>query len=55
MGHMKNACRIVVRKSEVTRSFLRQGHGWENNIKISLKETVCGGVDWIKQTQENVQ
>jgi hypothetical protein len=42
---MKNACRILVVKSEGKRILGRPRNLWEDNIKKNLKETDCKGMD----------
>jgi hypothetical protein len=41
----------VIRKSERKRPLARHRRGWENNIKINLKEKdarVCNGLMWLE-------
>jgi hypothetical protein len=45
MGEEKNACRILLRKSDGKR--LRNKHSWENNIKMDLREMGWSGMHWI--------
>jgi hypothetical protein len=37
----------LVGKPEEKRLLERQRRWWEDNIKIDLREIVCGGMDWI--------
>jgi hypothetical protein len=37
----RNAYRILVGKSQGKR------RGWEDNIKMAVREIGCGGMDWI--------
>ena len=30
----------------------RPRHGWEDNIKMDLKEVGCGGMEWIDLAQD---
>jgi len=46
MGEMRNAYKILVRKSEGKRPLIRPGHRWENNIRMYLREIRWEGVDW---------
>jgi hypothetical protein len=55
MGMKRNACRILVGKPEGKRPLGRPGHGWENNIKMDLREIGWGGMDWIDLTQDRDQ
>jgi hypothetical protein len=41
MGTMGNGYKIVVGKPEARRPFGRRGHGWEDNIRMDLRE-----VEW---------
>jgi hypothetical protein len=47
MGEIRNAIKILVRKSEGERPLKRTRHEWENNIKMDLKVIGCEDVDWI--------
>jgi hypothetical protein len=40
MGEMRNAYDILVRKLDRNRVFGTPDHGWEDNIKVDLKEIV---------------
>jgi hypothetical protein len=43
----RNACRILVGKSEGKRPLGRPRCRWVNNIKMDLRETGWDGMDWI--------
>jgi hypothetical protein len=47
MGEKRNACSVLVGKSEGKRPLGISRLHWEDNIKIALKEMCSGGVDWI--------
>jgi hypothetical protein len=47
MGQMRNAYNILVGKPEEKRRFGRPRCGWEDNIKMDVKEIEWDGVDWI--------
>jgi hypothetical protein len=47
MEEKRNACRILMGKSEGRRPLGRSRFTWENNIKMDLREIKCGVVDWI--------
>jgi transcription termination factor 2 len=52
-GKMKNAYTILVGKREGMRPLGRPRHGrWEDNIKMDLRVTGFGGVDWINLAQD---
>jgi hypothetical protein len=52
MGEIRNACKIVVGKSERKRSLGRPRRWWEDNIKINIKEIGLEVVDWIHLAQD---
>jgi hypothetical protein len=41
-----------VGKPEGKRPMERPRLRWKNNIKLDLKEVVCGGMDWIELAQD---
>jgi hypothetical protein len=43
---------ILVGKPERKRPLGRPWHRWVHNIKIDLKETGWGGIDWIDLAQD---
>jgi hypothetical protein len=45
MGEMRNAYKILARKSEGMRPHGTHGHRCENNIESNFRETVCRSVD----------
>jgi hypothetical protein len=46
-GEKRNAYGVLVGKEEGKRPVGRPRHRWEDNIKMDLRETVWGGMDWI--------
>jgi len=44
--------RVLVGKPEGKRPLRRPRRGWEDNIKMGLREVGCGGVDWIELDQD---
>jgi hypothetical protein len=52
MGEKRNVCRIFVMEPEGKRSLERPRHGWENNIKMDIKEIGWEGVEWIDVAQD---
>lgn len=44
-GVMGNALKFLAGKPEGMRPFGRPRCGWDDNIKIDIKETECEGVD----------
>jgi hypothetical protein len=46
MGEMRCVYKILVGKPEGERPLGRPRYRWEDNIKINLRETGLGGVDW---------
>jgi hypothetical protein len=45
MGQKRNACRVLVGKSEGKRKLGRPRHRWEDNINMELREIGWSGVD----------
>jgi hypothetical protein len=45
MGEKRNACRILVGKSEGNKSVVGPRRRWEDNIKMDLREIGWGGMD----------
>jgi len=52
MGERRRIFRVLMGKPEGKRPLGRPKHRWKDNIKMDLKEVGCGGMDWIKLTQE---
>jgi hypothetical protein len=52
MGAKKNACRILVGKSERKRLLRRPRRRWVDNIKMDVREVGWGGIDWTDVAQE---
>jgi hypothetical protein len=46
-GEVRSAYNILVGRSEWRRPLGRPRHTWEDNIKMDLRETGFGNVDWI--------
>jgi hypothetical protein len=55
MGEKRNAYTILVRNPEGKRPLGIPRRRWEDNIKMDLRETGCGGMDWINLTQDRHQ
>jgi hypothetical protein len=54
-GEKKNAYRILVGKPERKTPLGRPRHGWEDNIKMDLREIGWGGMYWIELAQDRDQ
>jgi len=52
MGERRVAYGVLVVKLEGKRPLGRPRRGWENNIKMDLKEVLCGGMEWIELAQD---
>jgi hypothetical protein len=52
MGKRRRAYRALVGKPEGRRPLGRPRRGWENNIKMDLREVGCGGADWVDLAQD---
>jgi hypothetical protein len=55
MEDMRNACKILIGKSERKRPLDRAMRIWENNIRKYLRETVWKILDWIHLAQDRDQ
>jgi hypothetical protein len=55
MGAKRNAYRFLVGKLEGERPLRRPRRRWEDNIRIDLRETGWGGIDWIDLAQDRDQ
>ena len=44
--------RVLVGKPEGKRPLGRPRRRWEDNIKMNLQETRCGGMDWNELAQD---
>jgi hypothetical protein len=51
-GEKRNAYRILVVKTELKRPLWRISHGYDDNIKMDIREIGCGGMDWIDLAQD---
>jgi predicted small integral membrane protein len=51
-GEMRNAYKILAGKPERKTALGRHRHRWEDNIKMDLRETGFGHVDWIHLAQD---
>jgi hypothetical protein len=51
-GEKRNACRLLVEKPEGKRLLGRPRFRWVDNVKMYLRETECGGMDWIGLAQD---
>jgi hypothetical protein len=55
MGDKRNSYRNLVRKPNGKRPLGRPRRRWVDNIKIDLRETGWGGMDWIDLAQDRDQ
>jgi hypothetical protein len=55
MGETRSAYIILVGKPEGKRPLGRPRRRWEDNIKVDLRETGWGGMDWIDLAQDRDQ
>jgi hypothetical protein len=51
-GERRGVYTVLVATPEGKRPLWRPRHRWEDNIKMDLQEVGCGGMDWIKLTQD---
>jgi hypothetical protein len=54
-GGKRNAYRILVGKPQGKRPLGRHRRGWEDNIKMDLKEIGCDDQDWIDMAWDRDQ
>jgi hypothetical protein len=52
MGEERNVYRVLMGKSEGKRSLGRSRRRWEDGIRMDLRETGWGSVDWIQLAQD---
>jgi hypothetical protein len=52
MGEVRGAYNILVGRPEERRPLGRPRCRWEDNIKMDLRETGLGDVDWINLAQD---
>jgi hypothetical protein len=52
MGEGRNVYRVLVGKPEGKRPLVRPRHRWEYGVKMDLRETGCGVVEWIHRAQD---
>jgi hypothetical protein len=50
MGKERNMYKVLMGKPEGKRPLERPRHGWEDGIRIDLREIGWGSVDWIQLT-----
>jgi hypothetical protein len=55
MGEMRNACNILVGKSEGKRPVGRPRRKWEVNMRMDLREAGWEVVNWINLVQDRYQ
>jgi hypothetical protein len=55
MGAKRNAYRKLVGKPEGKRPLGKPRRGWADNIKMDLRETGWGSMDWIDLAQDGGQ
>jgi hypothetical protein len=52
-GKKRNVCRLSVGNPEGKRPLGRPRRGWVNNVKMDLREKVCGSEDWIVLAEDS--
>jgi hypothetical protein len=55
MGEGRGVYRVVVGRPEGKRPLGRPRRGWEDNIKMNLREIGIDGENWIQLAQDKVQ
>jgi hypothetical protein len=51
MGEERKVYKVLVEKPEGKRPLGRRRRGWEDGIRMDLREIGLGGVDWIRLAQ----
>jgi hypothetical protein len=52
MGEERNVYRVLMGKPEGKRPLERPRHRWKGGIRMDLRETGWGSVDWIQLAQD---
>ena len=52
MGERRGVYRVLVGKPEEKRPLRIRRCRWEDNIKMDLQQSGCGGMDWIELAQD---
>jgi hypothetical protein len=52
MGEERKVYKVLVGKPERKRPLDRPRRRWENEIRMDLRETGLGGVDWVRLAQD---
>jgi hypothetical protein len=52
IGEERKVYKVLVGKPEGKRPRGRPRHGWEDGIRMDLREIGLGGVDWIRLAQD---
>jgi hypothetical protein len=55
MEEKSNAYKLLVAQPEGKRPLGTPRHRWIDNIKMDLREMVCGGMGWIDVAQDREQ
>jgi hypothetical protein len=55
MGEKRNVYKVLVGKPEGERPLGMRRRSWEDNMKMDLRETGCGTMDWIDLVQDRDQ
>jgi len=52
MGERRGVYRVLVGKPEGKRPLVKPRRRWEDNIKLDLRETGCGNMEWIDLAED---
>jgi hypothetical protein len=52
MGEERNVYRVLMGKPEGKRPLGRPRHRWEDGIRMDIRESGWGSVDWIQMAQD---
>jgi hypothetical protein len=54
MGEERKVYKVLVGKSKGKRPLGRPRHRWEDGVRMDLRETGLGHVDWIRLAQDGL-
>jgi hypothetical protein len=55
LGEGRGVYRVLIGRPECKRPLGRPRLGWENNIKMDLREIGIDGANWIRLAQDRIQ
>jgi hypothetical protein len=55
MGEERGVYRVLVWRAEGKRPLERPRNGWEDNIKLDVREILIDGMNWIQLAEDKAQ